>query len=283
MAAATNRLSAIRYYGGKNALGRTGPKIAALLPPVEDDQIYLEPFAGMLGVLLQRRPARAEIASDIDGRLITFWQIMRSQPEELCHRIEWTAMHAQEHRDARAVVRAWDDHDDVTRAWAVAVCLWQGFVPSMHKTGWRLPTARALWPSGRQVADRLAAVAQRISGVLFHTWDAIDAIGRYADHPEAVIYCDPPYPGSDISTYSPEARKLRPEALIEALRDVRGRCAISGYGDAWDALGWRRVEMPTNITVAPTSQVRDAARPETLWCNYDAISAGQGQLDLIGC
>ena len=61
------KLSALRYYGGKNAQHRTGRWIASMLPY---DKGYVEPFAGMLGVLLQRRRSAAEMVNDADGNLI---------------------------------------------------------------------------------------------------------------------------------------------------------------------------------------------------------------------
>ena len=40
-------------------------------------------FCGMLGVLLQREPAKREIVGDTDGDLVNWWRTVRDQPAEL--------------------------------------------------------------------------------------------------------------------------------------------------------------------------------------------------------
>ena len=53
------RYRALGWVGGKSAhsAARTGTWIAGLLPPPGVTYTYCEPFAGMLGVLLQRQEA----------------------------------------------------------------------------------------------------------------------------------------------------------------------------------------------------------------------------------
>ena len=83
---------ALGWVGGKSFYGthKTGRWIAGLLPPPEATYTYLEVYAGMLGILLQRRPAKREIVSDLDGDLINWWTVVRDQPEELAELLEWT-------------------------------------------------------------------------------------------------------------------------------------------------------------------------------------------------
>ena len=86
------RLRALGWVGGKSAHGAhgTGRWIASLLPPPGATYSYVEPFCGMLGVLLQREPAKREIVSDLDGDLINWWQIVRDRPEELGDMLDFT-------------------------------------------------------------------------------------------------------------------------------------------------------------------------------------------------
>ena len=69
--------------GGKSSksISQTGAWIAGLLPPPEKRQTYLEPFCGMLGVLLQRSPPGHEIVNDADGAVINWWRTVRTQPQ----------------------------------------------------------------------------------------------------------------------------------------------------------------------------------------------------------
>ena len=65
------------YFGGKTS---HAARIASLLP---DHGHYVEPFAGSLAVLLAKPRSRMETVNDLDGDLMTFWRVLRDQPEEL--------------------------------------------------------------------------------------------------------------------------------------------------------------------------------------------------------
>lgn len=45
----------------------------------------------------------------------------------------------------------------------------------------------------------------------------------------------------------------------------QGRVAVSGYGDEWDCLGWRRVEKE-GLVRRPNQTARKVV--EVLWMNY---------------
>ena len=70
-------LKGLIWAGGKSSWGiGSGRWVARQLP---HRRVYIEPFAGMLGVLLQRPPARREMVSDLDGRIINWWRVVRDQ------------------------------------------------------------------------------------------------------------------------------------------------------------------------------------------------------------
>ena len=54
--------------------------------------------------------------------------------------------------------------------------------------------------------------------------------------------------------------------LAELLRAQRGFCAVSGYGDEWDGLGWTRTERPT-MSGAAVGRGGPLRRVEVLWTN----------------
>ena len=150
------------YYGGKAHLA---PKIAALLPPHDH---YVEPFAGGLSVLLAKEPSHAETVNDLDGDLVTFWRVLRDQPEELERACALTPHSVEEFVTAseRASVT------DLEKARRVFVVLTQGREHSLKPRdagGWRRilkPSARAPMPRilSAQTA-RIAAAAERMAGV----------------------------------------------------------------------------------------------------------------------
>ena len=63
------------WYGGKR---RWADAVNERLGNVD---IYVEPFAGSLALLLQRQPARREIVCDLDGMICNAWRAIRDDPD----------------------------------------------------------------------------------------------------------------------------------------------------------------------------------------------------------
>src|SRR6478752_6256498 len=79
----------LKWHGGKHYMAR---RIVALMPP---HLHYVEPYAGGLAVLLARDPddhrlwlaphrGISEVVNDLDGRLTTFWRVLRDQEMFSC-------------------------------------------------------------------------------------------------------------------------------------------------------------------------------------------------------
>ena len=97
------------YFGGKTAVAQ---RIVSLLPP---HQHYIEPFAGSLAVLLAKPPSRMETVNDIDGDLMTFWQVLRDRPADLERVCALTPHSRAEHQLARGATD--DDLERARRTW----------------------------------------------------------------------------------------------------------------------------------------------------------------------
>ena len=121
------------YYGGK---GRWASEIWERFG---DPDVYSEPFAGSLAVLLARdKPCRREVVSDLDGHIANFWRAIRAEPETVAYHADWptyhqdlTARHGwiQRTREERsAALMADPDWYDAKAAgwWAWGVSNWIG-------------------------------------------------------------------------------------------------------------------------------------------------------------
>ena len=259
-------LHGLGWRGGKTAYnGTTGPWVASLLPQ-GNRIIYMEPFAGMLGVLLQRTPAQVEVVNDIDGRIINWWRHVRDEPDAMVAKLQATPRSRAEF-DA-ACLRLQEHADSLQAAIDFTVVVCQSIMPGSlgaKRWGrqWRLP-AYGRWTGG--IEDRMHALADRLRDVHIECGDAIEICEAVKNKPDVVLYADPPY--RDTAGYGHDVDR---DALRDTLLAQHGRVAISGYGDEWDHLGWERHERSEEIN--PYIGAPRTSRQDVLWTNYEPLQA----------
>lgn len=251
----------LRYPGGKHRLsGWIIPYLLAL-------PRYAEPFAGGLGVLMQRRPARVEIAADLDGDVVNFWRILRDRPRDLVDAILATP-YARETWEA-----AYTKTDDpLQRALNLYVISWQQHhgCKGGQASGFRNPPAvpgdrdpRDQW----RRADHLYAASRRLQGVEILHADALDIIVH--GDADTTLYIDPPYVQATRGErwrgkmYRHEMDDAAHRRLAAALHDTKAAVVLSGYASAlYDELfgGWQRAGVTTLDAAAQHKR-------ECLWLN----------------
>lgn len=254
------------YYGSK---GRMATQIAALLPAHVH---YIEAFAGSLAVLLAKRPARLETVNDLDGDIVTFWRVLRDNPQALDTAILCTPHSREEYLDCREPMP--EDVSDVERARRVFVQLVQGRMGTMARTGWRFDVNASSGATyGMDEIDRfrgrMAAVAERIRKVQIENMPALDLIARYGTDPQNLVYADPPYL-LDTRSSAGYRHEMTDESqhreLAETLRACKASVVLSGYrSPLYDELyeGWYVEEWPT-VTM---NGGKRKATCEVLWSN----------------
>lgn len=263
------------YFGGKQTLG---PRIASVLPP---HQHYVEPFAGSLAVLLAKPISAMETVNDLDGDLMTFWRVLRNQPDALARVCALTPHSRAEHQ---ASYDRPADLTDLERARRVWVCLTQGRGATMLRTGWRQyvkPVGSTSLPDYLAgYVSRTAAAAARLQHVSLECRPALDVIARYGAEPDVLLYVDPPYLGSSRSRPDdPRKRTQRDQhelldepqhrELAEALAGCRASVVLSGYPSPplYDELfgAWDRVEFTAGTGQSAVGEW--STRTEVLWSN----------------
>ena len=252
------------WYGGKAAVGRKiGPWINSLLPR-DRDVTYIEPYAGMLGVLLGRPRSKTEIANDLNARVVNWWEVVRDRPDEFKYKLDHTPRSEQLFRDAIATM---DDGTCVERAVKFHIVVMLGIAHGDGVPGGFAVVYMAAMPRAPHwFAKRIPALARRVAGVEMTCSPATDILARYADDANAVVYCDPPYRTADTSTYAVDQQDH--DETVDLLKMQRGRVAISGYRDEWDELGWQRHELPVPVNVVRQNTQMIVQRTEVLWTNY---------------
>lgn len=270
------------YYGGKT---RLAPWIVSLM---SEHQRYIEPFCGTASVLLAKPRSRFEVINDLDSDVVNFFTVLRDRPEDLERACRFTPYSREEFQTLRE--RNVDESiDSVERArrWWVRVV--QGFnnAPGPWSAGWSLSSTRGTTEpiTAANLVERFEAIAERLRTVAIEHSPAIELIQRF-DHPDAVIYCDPPYLGSTRSGRERRSRTLdyahdmtsdqEHAELAKVLQACEAHVLLSGYDSAlYEDLytGWDRVE--TTIVRSAASRRGSSNRThatEVVWSNRPLMS-----------
>lgn len=245
-------------YGGKTTLAKW---IVGHFPP---HRIYLEPFCGSCSVLFAKERSFVEIVNDLDYRIINMFEQVRSHPQELAALL-WATPYSKSNwrevwepdalEDARLLIAQGQQFycgNGNTSTWAIDKS------PKNHK------------PKNQVWADwflRILPAAARLRDVQVLNEDAIKAIERVYQEPQALIYVDPPY----VSHENEYRFKVEYARLVEVLRASTARVIVSEYPLADNFFpGWHRVAK-TTAGKARTGRHNTKAKEKTevLFMNFD--------------
>jgi len=276
----------LSYYGSK---GRMAPAIVALMPK---HRVYVEPFAGSAAVLFAKAPSRHEVLNDLDGRLMTFFRVLRDRPDDLERVCRLTPYSRQEYRDAQLTPAAVATLDELEIARRVFVRCHQSFngagLGSAHGTSWSNGMRRSSSQATtvRTVVGELHRVADRLQAVALENRSAHQVLDVY-DADDAVVYIDPPYLGTTRSSLADKRRKseyahdlVTPgehAELAAKLKTLAATVFLSGYGSPlYDELyaDWWAVEIAQS---RPSTNRRGHAAgraTEILWSNRPLATQG---------
>lgn len=210
------------YVGTKSML------TSKLIPLIPAHHHYVEVCGGSLALLLAKPPSAAETANDLDGQLVTFWRVLRDQPDELISAIELTPHSRYEYYDALKN----EGKSDLEIARKVWVRLTQGTNRSLvnpQRPMWakRLTTGSHPDILARKV-NQLVAVTTRLQHVSLEQRPAVEMVKMYGPAANALLYIDPPYLNSP-NRYRDEMTAEDHEELLDAASNAKASVMISGY------------------------------------------------------
>jgi len=233
----------LRYFGGKWKLS---PWIIDFFP---SHQTYIEPCAGGLSVLLRKPRSPVEIVSDLNPKIINFWQLLRDRSADLIGEIESITPH-------RAMMA--ELNSDGVGVTPAANLYWQGQMAFQGVgTRWgtgtsdqRLDCVTTAHGKGFQ---HLWAASNRLQNVQILEQDCFETIAQHLHDESTPIYFDPPYPhdsrGSKDSRYK-DPVKSKPrrqyavemsdalhERISEMLTPAQCNWVLSGYPNGIYQLG----------------------------------------------
>lgn len=252
--------SVLKYPGAKN---RIAPWICEYIP---DHKVYVEPFAGSLAVLFNKKRSHIETVNDLDEEIVNFFSVLRDKTDELTRLIYLTPFSRKEYIGAYDQVSS----DPVERARKFAIKCWMGFgCGNLYRNGFKTgqqthsPNPARAWA---ELPETMQIAAERLKGVQIECLPAAELIKRY-DTKDVFIYADPPYPHSTRKNYlyKHEMADSEHEKLLELLINHPGKILLSGYdNDLYNTIlkGWNKVQMDTRAECG-------RKRVEILWKNYE--------------
>jgi DNA adenine methylase len=247
--------------------------INAMLP---QHRVYVEPFAGGLSVLLNKRRSAVEVAGDLDCDLMRFWTCLRDEPTDLIRGLEIVEYSRSEFEQACELMGSHDLDATNTRVEVAVAYLIRNRMSRGGRGrsfGWskRLRGGRPgdlnAWHTIRKI---LPTIAARLRHVELYRADAFDLIAQY-DNRDTLFYLDPPYLHATRTARVAYDHEMSDEAhmrLLDTILDVRGMVVLSGYHHPlYDhALReWERHEFERPNDSAQTKV--KSRRVEVLWLN----------------
>lgn len=269
MKCATRKLrSFAKWHGGKTYLAR---RIIELFP---DHKTYVEPFVGGGSILLNKKPAPAEIVNDLNVDLIRVYMALRDYPNAVIEMLKRTRYEEESFKSACYDIAhnlGKSDIDDsvdfIIRNRMSRGGLGKDFAWSDRLRGGQPGDVNA-WQT--MVAD-LPLVVERLKKVTINSGRATTVIEEW-DSVDTLFYCDPPYLHETHATkkaYDHEMTREDHEQLLALLQGVKGKVFLSGYRSAlYDAAlaDWKRREF--SIANHSGQGATKQRRIECVWENH---------------
>ena len=272
---AGRKLIAFGWYGGKFS------HLDWLLPLLPGCHHYCEPFAGSAAILLNRPLSPIETYNDIDGEVVNFFRVLRTQNKRLIEVLRLTPFSREEFALACMLDPTLSSLERARRFYVRARQVRTGLAQTASLGRWAncKNTSRAgmsgvisRWLGG---IEALPEIAERLLRVQIENRPAIDVIHLY-DSPATLFYCDPPYihnTRGDNKAYGHEMTDEAHRELSMALNSVKGMVAISNYNcdlmnELYPPPKWHKI-MGSKRTIHSTKDTRT----EVLWTNYDSYKS----------
>lgn len=249
----------LKYPGAKNRIANW---ICSYIPKHD---VYLEPYAGSLAVLLNKERSHIETVNDLHGEVVNFFRVLRDNPEALKRIIALTPYSRSEYDQAYK-----ETEDAVERARRFCVRCWMGFgCANLYHNGFKSgqqtnsPNPAKAWGS---LPEIMMQAADRLKGVQIENLPALELINRY-DTADVFMYIDPPYLHGTRKNYlyKHEMEDYEHEELLKVLVSHPGKVLLSGYeNDLYNGYlsGWNKAYKNTRAEGG-------LVRTEVLWMNFE--------------
>lgn len=251
----------IKFFGGKSYLAR---RIIELIP---DSDVYVEPFAGGLNVLLNKCQYGTEIVGDLNPELIHLYETVRDHSSVLLDRLKDIPYTEEIFKRALAAGISTDPVDRALNFLIKHRMSSSGMGEYFSKISGNV-SEQAKKSGWGYLDEDLKFTAHRLQGVKFYNRPALDLIDRY-DGQNVSMYLDPPYYPStrqSPNVYEYEMTALQHLFLLRRIQKCKGNVIISGYDHPVynkELKDWEKYSFETTIN-SSQDKVK-APRVEVVW------------------
>lgn len=210
----------ITYYGGKINL------ISEILPRIAKHRVYIEPYFGGGAVFFAKEPSEAEVINDTNAMVVNFYEVIKSDFENLKAKIEATPFSRDIYRVALTMYRVPNLFNKLQQAWAFYVGTNMGFSCKIGSWGFDRYNKRVKAFRNKKLIFN-EEIVKRLENVQIENLDALKVIVN-RDSEDVMFYLDPPYPNSDQGHYSGFSEKDF-ENLLKVLSKLKGKFLLSSF------------------------------------------------------
>ncbi|KAF6576552.1 DNA adenine methylase [Paenibacillus polymyxa] len=218
--------SPLIWFGGKSKYAQ---HIISRFP---SHRKYVEPFGGAAHVIAQKPRITHEVYNDIDGLVVNFLLVNRTDPERLRQACESLPYSRQLYERWKREAMPEDEFERAVRFFYLnRSAIGKGNAEEVPQTGWRHSTVSGQSPANGYLSacKLLPDFAERMKGVMIEHTDFRTIIEKY-DDPHTLFYVDPPYVGRE-KYYAGSFTERDHRDLADLLHNVRGKVVLSYYDD----------------------------------------------------
>ena len=254
--------SPVKWVGSKRQLKH---KIIELFPK---HICYCEPFFGGGSVFFEKQPSKIEVINDIDNNLINFFNVLRTNKNEIIDRINDSLISRElflEYRQSK-----WDELDNIERAFRffyITKCSFGGLFRFNQKGECNSPFAGSPDPKAKSslysknTFKALEEAKKRLQGVIIENLDYKDILRLY-DRPTTLFFFDPPY-DTDY-TYG---IKFDYDELLDKCRDIKGFFILTLNGEMKDKFKEFNI-IDSEVNYSVTCKTGNNKKEEIIIMNY---------------
>ncbi len=263
----------INYWGGKQQL------LPKILPIIPEHSVYTESFFGGGALFFAKQPVKVEAINDINGQVVNFYKVAKTQFKSLKTEIDCTLFSEQQFKEAKAIYSSCEqsNQNNVLKAWALFVLSQQAFL-NMLDNSWKFSHDRNLastFHNKKEMFDN--RYVKRLEHTQIFCRDA-NRMLKNMDCPEAFHFIDPPYINTDMGHYKGYTIEDF-ETLLNTCSSLKGKFLLCSFpsdilNEYTQKYGWyqTRIEMYSAAKGGNNSQ--DNKKIEVFTTNFP-VSEGK--------